>query len=192
MNEKNIQLFLDCDGVICNFDEVFVQIVNKMFNKNLPSDFVPNDWYWTKPPVSITQEDSLLAYHAFLKDNGFLKQSFYKEAKEFIDEAKKFSHIDLVTHIPDECKENRVKNLNGHNIHFDRIFTTEEKSKCINQNIIPGKDRYIFVDDKPENCIDVAENCKNVEVFIIKKPYNVDFKHPNVWPINSLLDIALS
>ena len=115
-----IQFFVDVDGVLSCFDKSFVPIVNKMYNKNLPPDFVPNDWLWTLDPVNLKEEQSMAAYHEFLRQRGFRHQAPYMENVEFLRKIheKCEVQIDLVTNIPEDHREDRVENLKENGVPF--------------------------------------------------------------------------
>ena len=38
----------------------------------------------------------------------------------------------------------------------------------------------LFVDDHPENCLDVLSNCGGVEVWVMSRQFNREFDHPQV------------
>lgn len=40
------KIAIDCDGVLANFNDGFVELVNKMFPNRLPRGYVPATWDW--------------------------------------------------------------------------------------------------------------------------------------------------
>ncbi|MCL5260613.1 MAG: hypothetical protein M1561_02870 [Gammaproteobacteria bacterium] len=171
-----IQFFLDVDGVVLDFDSDFLKIINRAFNKNLPPNFCPNDWYWTSHPVDISIEQSLHAYSLFKEKRGFRFLKPYPESIKFIENIKQQGHhIDFVTNIPADHRDDRIFCFKQHHVVYDRVFTVETKSQCINNIKLPDATRYIFIDDNQDNCEDVLQNCPGIEVYILSKPYNLSY-----------------
>ena len=55
----------------------------------------------------------------------------------------------------------------------------QSKSSIIS-SLRPTGTQALFVDDHPENCLDVLNNNPQVEVLLMQRRFNADFHHPRI------------
>lgn len=187
-----MRLFFDVDGVLLNFERGFVQWLNVNFGKNLPEDYEASSWYFDDV---LTEEQCREAWHVFLgsEDAGRL-QPYLEPARFNALTGERAVH--LLTNFPDLHMETRVENLAALGFRYESLHHcgfstfdpagTPSKSQIVSNLLQPGE-RGLFVDDHPRNCLDVAENCPGVEVWLMSRKFNRDFDHPEIrraagWP----------
>lgn len=174
-----MQLFFDVDGVILNFNKAFYQVCNKLFDLKIPENYIHDNWYpylGTKPVL--TREQSAQAWDYFVNNRYFGKLELLDKKIPAILRNYAYSgyEINLVTSVPKESELDRINNLKKLGIFFDDFYnigvdSIRNKSYFINGVYAGGKS--FFIDDKFENCKDVAENCSSkIKILMMTYPYN--------------------
>ena len=57
-----------------------------------------------------------------------------------------------------------------------KIAEAQTKAELI-QELLEDNEGFMFVDDHPDNCINVHENFPDAEVWLMSRAHNQDFKH---------------
>ena len=107
----------------------------------------------------------------------------------------------LLTNFPEEHFDKRIANLEAIGFRYDSLHHcgfhafkkgtgVAKKSQTIAELLESGE-RGLFVDDHPDNCLDVAGSCPEVEVWLMSRRFNQAFEHPEIrrasnW--NSVID----
>ena len=106
--------------------------------------------------------------------------------------------VHFITNIPPDCLERRVKNLRNAGFKFKSAHcggfinyegkTSKTKAEVI-QELIQENESVIFVDDHPDNCLNVLESFPKAEIWLMSRPFNVDFKHSKIRRANNWSEI---
>jgi len=180
-----MQMFIDIDGVLLNFEYVFVDWLNEQHGLGLPSNYEARTWDFEELMDREVMHDSWLR---FLESNGAGEMPPLVDPEKFNSLTADYD-VHLVTNFPQPFMDKRLQNLTAHGFNFDSIHYCglhpyKNLQPVTKANIIaslrePGK-RAIFVDDHPDNCLDVHNNCRDVEVWMMSRRYNRDFQHPGI------------
>ena len=97
--------------------------------------------------------------------------------------------VHFITNIPPDCLERRVKNLQNVGFKFKSAHcggfinyegkTSKTKAEVIKE-LLQDDESVIFVDDHPDNCLNVLESFPDAEIWLMSRPFNADFKHPEI------------
>jgi FMN phosphatase YigB (HAD superfamily) len=180
-----MQLFFDIDGVLLNFERAFVAWMNAQYGMGLPEDYEASNWDFT---------DVLDAAELDRRWRRFLgaPEAARMEpliAPERFNALVQDHQVHLVTNFPLPHMERRLENLTAlgfvyESLHhcgflvFDDVVpkTKAQTIAALRRSHQPA----LFVDDHPDNCMDVLRNCRDVEVWLMSRRFNRQFEHPEV------------
>lgn len=183
-------LGLDIDGVVADFITSFLQLLEARTGSG-PID-----------PASIT--DPNFMQHPFLThevvfecmERASYDPAFWRaldpllspEQWQVLDRISRDHEVVFITHrwVRDTYDINQVTCdwLRSHGIGKPLVYFTQEKKSLLVQKL----NIELFVDDRHENCEDVATQTDAV-VFMPHRPYNQAFNHPKVRRIRELDEI---
>ena len=66
--------------------------------------------------------------------------------------------------------------------------TSKTKAEVI-QELLQTDDSVIFVDDHPDNCLNVLESFPDAEIWLMNRQFNADFKHPEIRRANDWSEV---
>ena len=183
-----MQLFFDIDGVLLNFERSFVAWLNREHGMSLPEDYQALSWDFTEVMDKRAMDQSWFR---------FVESPAAGEMAPLIDpalfNALGDGHgVHLVTNFPQPHMEKRLENLKALGFRYDslhycgihpfRDHQPRTKAQVI-KSLLAGETGgrpSLFVDDHPGNCLDVHENCPEIEVWLMSRRFNRDFAHPNI------------
>ena len=187
-----MQLFFDIDGVLLNFERAFVRFLNDRYGMDLSERYETPSWFFEE---LLTAEEMLDRWEAFLESGDSGNMDALVEPERF-NGLVNGHRVHLLTNFPAPFMEKRRENLANLGIGYDSLHHCG--LHAYNGHLPPSKaeviddlrEKYglaLFVDDHPENCLDVLNNCENVEVWLMSRYFNRDFNHPRVhraegWP----------
>jgi FMN phosphatase YigB (HAD superfamily) len=180
-----MQLFLDIDGVLLNFEHAFVRWLNDRFRLGLPADYEAASWDFEEV---LTPEMLRDGWHDFLDSQIAAELPPLVEPERFNRLGAAHS-LHLLTNFPQPHMEKRLANLQAHGfayhtLHYCGLHAYKElrpltKAQVI-QSLRDARGEGLFVDDHPDNCVDVQRNCPDVEVWLMSRRFNRDFAHPAI------------
>ncbi len=185
-----MQLFLDIDGVLLNFERSFVRWLNTEHGMGLAEDYEASNWDFTDI-LDAAELDR--RWRRYLASDEAGRMTPLIEPGRF--NALAGAHaVHLVTNFPLPHWEKRVRNLRELGFRYDSlnhcgflIFddqTPKTKAQVVRElRADPragAEDRALFLDDHPHNCLDVLTHCPDVEVWLMSRRFNRDFAHPQV------------
>jgi len=97
--------------------------------------------------------------------------------------------VHLVTNFPEPHMAKRLANLQAHgfsyhSLHYCGLHGYKElqpRSKAqVIQSLRERRGEGLFVDDHPDNCVDVQRHCPDVEVWLMSRRFNRGFAHPQI------------
>ena len=176
-----MELFLDVDGVILDFETSFVNLVRDEYVPELPHDYVPKNWEIFKEFPDVELDD---VWENFVGSERFAELDPLVEPKSFNRITERFPTY-LVTNIPDYLMEKRRRNLAKYKFAYREVVPAGNwdfgikdyptKSQAI-RRLITGGRRIVFLDDYPGNCEEVKREIPEAEVYLMSRPHNVNFK----------------
>ena len=180
-----MELFFDVDGVLLNFEHSFVDWLNQTYQLELPANYETNSWYFDDV---LTPEQLENAWWDYLDSTHAGELSTYVEAHHFNSHTAQ-RPVHLLTNFPNRHMDKRRQNLLSHGFEFVEVHhcglepiegvRPPTKSEKLSELRTPGLPA-LFVDDNPKNCLDVLENCPDVEVWLMTRRFNLDFEHPQI------------
>lgn len=180
-----MQLFLDIDGVLLNFEHAFVRWLNRTCNLELPEDYEAESWDFEE----VLDKNTLMdAWHGFLESTGAASMLPLVPSSA-INTLGQAHSVHLLTNFPLPHMEKRQANLahagfNYETLHYCGLHPYKDlqpKSKAIIiDELRKPEEPALFVDDHPDNCLDVHRNCPGVEVWLMSRRFNRDFEHPRI------------
>ena len=187
-----MQLFFDIDGVLLNFERAFVGFLNSAYGMGLPERYQTPSWFFDD---LLSKEEMYRRWQAFLdsRESGEMEPLVSPEEFSALTNG---NEVHLLTNFPLPYMAKREQNLASlgiayQSLHFCGLHPYKEtvppsKADIVSQLRQPGQTAF-FVDDHPENCLDVLDNCDTVEVWLMSRHFNAEFEHPEVqrahgWP----------
>jgi FMN phosphatase YigB (HAD superfamily) len=180
-----MQLFIDIDGVLLDFERAFVRWLNERFGLGLPADYQAESWDFDEVlPPGVLQE----GWQAFL-DSPLAGELPPLVAPERFNRLAAAHSVHLVTNFPEPHMAKRQANLEAFGFVYDtlhycglhgyRELRPQTKAQVI-QALRDARGEGLFVDDHPDNCVDVHHNCPDVEVWLMSRRFNRGFAHPAI------------
>lgn len=180
-----MQLFLDVDGVLLNFEHAFVTYLNAHCGMELPARYEAESWDFTE----VMEPERLKAcWLAFVASEAAGRMAPLVDPARFNRLAEAHS-VHLVTNFPQPHMQRRLDNLERvgfawHSLdycglHSFRGHRPRTKAQVIADLLSSGAGA-LFVDDHPDNCLDVATNCPQVDVWLMSRRFNRGFSHQGI------------
>lgn len=180
-----MQFFVDIDGVLLNFERAFVGFLNRVYGMNLPERYETGTWFFED---LLTPQQMYDRWQAFLdaEDSGRMEPLV---APERFNAVAREHAVHLLTNFPHPYMEKRIANLAALGFHYESLDFcglhayqgTVPPSKAEVVGRLRGNGNAgLFIDDHPENCLDVVDNCGDVEVWVMSRYFNREFSHPQV------------
>ena len=181
-----MQLFVDIDGVVLDFERSFVAWLNAEYGMGLPEDYQANNWDFTEI-LDAAELDRRWRLYLASPQAGRMAPLIDPPRFNTLADAH---DVHLVTNFPLPHWEKRVRNLEDLGLRyasinhcgfliFDETHKPRSKSQIV-QELRSEDHQALFIDDHPENCLDVLRNCPDVEVWLMTRRFNRDFAHPDV------------
>lgn len=175
-----LELFLDVDGVILDFESTFMDFVREFYIPELPQNYLPKSWELKDDLLSQLDVDQ--TWNAFMGSGRFAQLNLLAD-KESFNRLGVTYPLHLVTNLPQEHYGQRVKNLTHHGLTYTSLNLGGHHSFGIKDypskaQVIQGlrdKNRQVFfLDDHPENCRQVKAAFPQARVFLMQRPHNED------------------
>ena len=180
-----MQLFLDIDGVLLNFEHSFVHWLNVHLGLSLPEDYQAQTWDFEEVLPKDVLEKAWLEY----LESEFPARMQPLISPEMLNDLLREHTVHLLTNFPEPHMKKRLDNLAELGIgyqslhycglHAYKAHTPRTKSDII-ADLHNREQGALFVDDHPDNCLDVHANCPEVEVWVMSRRFNRDFDHPEI------------
>ena len=186
--------FFDVDGVVLDFDRGFTRTMKEFFKLDIDDDYVPESFWFSD---LLTKEQVVEGWDYFIKSDEFERLKPIVQPEHFNAKFGEYA-VHFITNIPPDCLERRVKNLRNAGFKFKSAhcggFINYEGKKSntkaeVIQELLQENDSVGFVDDHPDNCINVLESFPDAEIWLMSRPFNADFKHPGIRRANEWSEI---
>ena len=178
-------MFVDIDGVVLNFEGAFVRFLNRVYGMGLPERYETTTWFFDD---LLSREEMYTRWQAFLESGDSGQMEPLVSPRDFNALARRHE-VHLLTNFPLPYMAKRERNLARLGLAYQSLQfcglhaykDTVPPSKAeVVENLRAPEQPAFFVDDHPENCLDVLGNCKDVEVWVMSRHFNKDFDHPQV------------
>jgi len=177
--------FFDVDGVLLDFEGGFMKAVKKYFKLDIADDFVSESFWFSD---LLSKEQVMEGWDYFLHSSEFEVLKPIVDPEEFNNTFGAYP-VHFITNIPPDCLERREKNLRNVGFKFDSAkcagfinydgHPAQTKADVIKELYQDGK-VVLFVDDHPENCLNVWESFPDAEIWLMSRPFNDDFNHAEI------------
>ena len=186
--------FFDVDGVMLDFDCGFTRTMKEYFKLDIDENYVPESFWFSD---MLTKEQVVEGWDYFIKSNEFERLKPIVDPKHFNAKFGAYP-VHFITNIPPDCLDRRVKNLQNAGFKFKSAHcggfinyegkTSKTKAEVI-QELLQADESVIFVDDHPDNCVNVLESFPDAEIWLMSRPFNADFKHSKIRRANNWSEI---
>ena len=175
--------FFDVDGVVLDFESSFIKVVRNYFQLEVPDDYQPGNWFFSD---LLNREQVQEGWDYFLKSPDFENMSPLVDPQQFNKIFGAYP-VHFITNIPPDCLDRRQSNLEKVGYHFTSAHCAgfveykghprQTKAEVI-KNLLEDNEHFLFVDDHPDNCVNVHDNFPDEEVWLMSRPHNQEFSHP--------------
>ena len=177
--------FFDVDGVLLDFERGFTKTVKDYFKLEVAEHFVSKSFWFGD---LLTKEQVMEGWDYFLHSTEFEELEPMVDPEQF-NAAFGAYPVHFITNIPLDCLERRENNLRNAGFKFDSAhcagfidydgYSTQTKAEVI-QELLQEEKTVLFVDDHPDNCLNVRESFPEAEIWLMSRPFNDDFDHPEI------------
>ncbi len=183
---------IDCDDVCCDFQSSYVRLLNFMFGRppigTAPIDWsgsnlqltneetkqswaevakVPNFWADLKPLPSFDNETIVLLKRLIMRhDVYFITNRFATPGSSPMKQTKHWFYINALIKSPN-------------------VMIAKDKGPMASVLQLDA-----FIDDKPQNCLDVLEVRPNARVYLCNSSHNQPFSDPRIPRVKDLKEFA--
>ena len=177
--------FFDVDGVLLDFEEGFIKAIKDYYQLSIPEDFQTKSFWFSD---LLTKEQVHEGWYNFVHSPEFEQLRPMVDPEQFNAKFGAYP-VHFITNIPPDCLERRKTNLLNAGFKFDSAHCAgfvnyddhpaKTKADVIRELLQEGK-KIMFVDDHPDNCLNVRESFPEAEIWLMSRPFNDDFKHPEI------------
>lgn len=186
--DRNLKLGIDVDGVLADFVMGHVKALQHVTGKNLfPADFVETEWDYHLA-VGYTQEEDARTWKYIADSPDFWRTlpplssaeaSLNYLRKKWVEGCDVYF---ITTRFGERVKEQTEDWLDTfnekipHGVPNPTVLITRRKGLCCKALNID-----LFIDDKPENCMDVVMHSPATKVFLLNQPWNAAWTNKTPW-----------
>ena len=177
--------FFDVDGVVLDFESSFIQVVQDYFSLEVPKNYQTINWNFSD---LLTMEQVKEGWEHFLKSRHFEQIPPLVDPERFNRTFGAYP-VHFITNIPPKCLERRQRNLkqvgydyiSAHCAGFVNYDGQPPRTKAdVIRELLKEEEQLLFVDDHPDNCVNVHEAFPEGEVWLMTRPHNQDFEHSGI------------
>lgn len=180
-----LRFFFDVDGVLLDFEASYIRALKNYFQLDIPDNHQTNSFYFKD---LLTEDQVKEGWEYFVKSDHFAELSPLIDPVLFNNIFAAYP-VHFITNIPPQYLEKRRQNLRNAGFHWDSIhcggfisFNDDPpllKAEIIHQ-LVQGQETLLFVDDHPDNCVNVLEKFSHANIWLMSRPFNKEFTHPMI------------
>jgi uncharacterized HAD superfamily protein len=185
-----VKVGLDIDGVVADFLPAFLRCLEKKVgNGPISLDSIVDMSFKRHPHLTLEMVEECMVTVSYDPDFWLkLPPLISSEEWRALDRLSREERLVFVTH----RYERDTYDINGitcewlkrHGVSKPVVYFTQS----VKSKLVEDRDIRLFVDDRHENCQDVAENTR-AKVLMPDRLYNRSFSHPKVTRIRNLKEI---
>lgn len=168
-----MRIGLDVDGVMYQWDKTARYMLRDVlpdspYTKDGPLGVESKNWHYIKEQVS--REHYNWLWNEGVKLGLFRHGHMYPGTIQAVRALAKLGDIVIITHRPDKAVRDTLAWLAYHELPLSEIhiLSNQEPKSQVRVDF--------FLDDKPENCVDMRQN--GGEVFLMSRPWNKAWRIP--------------
>ena len=171
-----MKIGIDCDGVLANFNHAFVELTVRVLGKDLyPGPAGTFDIFtWNYPEFfGYTSSDVTKIWDHIKSDPDFwLNIPAYKNTKQAMKMLANLQQSNndiyfITNRMGVNAKRQTEKWLDRFDMQPTTVLLSKEKGLCATALALDA-----YIDDKWENCVDVAMQNDTIKVFCMDQPWN--------------------
>lgn len=179
-----MEIYLDVDGVILDFESSIIDFIRDEFMPDLPQDYILESWEMDDEFKAL---DMQKVWEKFVNSKRFSQLNLLANADSFNRLSNRFP-VYLITNLPGFLFERRQKNLELHQLkykemhfagHFDFGDKNYPSKSAMIEKLHQEGERIVFLDDHPKNCLNVKNSLPESEVFLMSRPHNKTLEDSN-------------
>lgn len=183
-----MRIGIDCDDVCCNFQKRFVALLHEMYGR--PTlDTAPIDWEWSNCEVTPSEQKEAWVKAAQTKNLWAELEalpSFDVETVRLLHAVNILHDVFFVTNRfetpgPSPMKQTKYWFYNHANIIAPNVLIAKDKGPMASVLQLDA-----FIDDKPQNCIDVLEARSKAMVYLMDSSHNQTFNSARIPRVKDL------
>lgn len=191
--KKPHAIVLDLDDTIVGFVDFLCRLHNSLYDTSVTDSDVTK-WNFQDLDVvdargkRVLGEDLARTFAEYESHGLYASLPAIKDARFAIQLMQKLGYkIIIVTARKEEHRKQTVLNLIHQKIHHDELILSHDKPATIKEL---SKKYHIdaFVDDRSKNVLDVSQNCRIDQIFIINKAHNQDVIDEDIIRVNNLFE----
>lgn len=179
------RFFFDIDGVILDFESSYVAALKDYFNLEVPEDYQSPSWYFSD---LLTEDQMMEGWQYFINSDHLTRLPPLIPPTQFNHFFGAYP-VHFITNIPSHCGSKREANLksigfNWQSIHYGGLVSHDGDPPLtkadIMKTLVEAGETILFVDDHPDNCLNVFEAFPEAHIWLMSRAFNQDFQHPMI------------
>ncbi len=193
-----LRFCFDVDGVMLDFEGSYLRAIIHYFQLDLPEDYRSDCWSFSD---MLTETQMQEGWDYFIESEHFSRLSPLIDSERFNAVFGAYP-VHFITNIPPQYSEQRKTNLRDvgfrfNSLHCGGFMSFDDRPPVtkaeIIQQLVNEHESLLFVDDHPDNCLNVLEQFPQAVVWLMARSFNRDFTHPQIrraehW--NDILEFA--
>lgn len=168
-----VRIGLDCDGVLCDFNSAYIQLIKEELGVDLPpvSDTYPNKWDYLRDAGVTRELESTLWEKIKVSRSFWYRLNHFEGTVKFLHEVTNTfgpENIWFITaRVGDTAQKQTEMWVRQYGARNPQVIVSKEKGKhCVDLSITH------YIDDKNENCAEVVAISPNTKVYMLARPWN--------------------
>ncbi|MBF0278231.1 MAG: hypothetical protein HQM13_10585 [SAR324 cluster bacterium] len=180
-----LRFFFDIDGVLLDFETSYIRTLKDYFQLDIPDGYRTEDWGYSD---MLSAEQFQEGWDYFLNSEHFTQLSPLIPSALFNGVFGAYP-VHFITNIPPQYLEKRKQNLHNAGFQWDSLhcggfMSYDDKPPVLKADIIhqlvKEQEILLFVDDHPDNCVNVLEKFSQAKVWLMSRPFNREFTHSRI------------
>ena len=180
-----LRFFFDIDGVLLDFEGSYIRVLKDYFQLEIPDNYRAESWWFT----DILNKDQFKeGWEHFINSDHFARLSPLIDPVLFNGVFGAYP-VHFITNIPLKYLEKRKQNLHNagfrwDSLHCGGLVSYDDKPPVTKADIIhqlvKEQEILFFLDDHPDNCVNVLEQFSQANVWLMSRPFNQAFTHSTI------------
>ena len=179
-----MKIGIDVDDVCANFQKRFVELLHELYGRP-PLDTAPIDWNWNWSNCLVSGEEMAAAWKAaarvpFLWAGLEPLASFDDETTRLLRKVIYLHDVFFVTNRFDTPGPSPMKQTQSWLYNNAEVMSSNALISKYKGPMATVLQLDAFIDDRPQNCIDVLEARPNARVYLCDSSHNRTFKNQRI------------